>query len=103
MSVVVVVEFVPAPGHEAELLAALVAAVPAVHAEEGCELYTLQTADDGRIFMVEKWTSVELLDRHAAGAAVRALDASIADHIEREPVVERLTPAPAGTDAQGRL
>jgi quinol monooxygenase YgiN len=103
MSVIVVVEFVPAEGKADALRDALVASIPAVHEEEGCEHYSIQSASDGRIIMIEKWTAVELLDEHGAGPAVAALDARIAGLTSSKPIVQRLTAIPAGTTEQGSL
>lgn len=103
MSVIVVVEFVPAKGQADALRDALVASIPAVHEEEGCELYSIQSAEDGRIIMIEKWTTVSLLDEHSAGPAVAALDARIDGLTASKPVVQRLTAIPAGTAEQGSL
>jgi quinol monooxygenase YgiN len=103
MSVTVVVDFVPRDGCAQALRDALVASVPAVHDEEGCALYSLHADPDGRIVMIESWTSAALLDRHGPGAAVAALDARIDGLLASAPVVRRLEPVPAGTDRQGRL
>ena len=72
MSVVVTAVFHPVAGREAELVAALRVTIPAVHEEQGCCLYAIHDADDGTITMLEKWTSREDLDAHAAGAATAA-------------------------------
>jgi quinol monooxygenase YgiN len=95
-TVVVTAVFTPAEGRREQLIEALTGAIPAVHAEEGCELFALHDAADGTIALVEKWTTVALLDAHAAGAPVKALDAAIADHIASKPVVTRLFPLPVG-------
>ncbi|AIY02960.1 hypothetical protein ART_3361 [Arthrobacter sp. PAMC 25486] len=102
-TIVVTAEFTPAPGRLLDLKDALVAAIPAVHAEEGCLLYAIHDAPDGRIVMIEKWASVELLDQHAGGEAVASLDASIEGLIAVPVRVERMTAIAAGTSAQGRL
>lgn len=102
-AVIVVVEFVPVPGKAHQLREGLVASIPAVHAEEGCELYSIQATGDDRIIMIEKWTTAELLDRHSASPAVEALNRRLDGLLESTPTVRRLVPIAAGTPEQGVL
>jgi quinol monooxygenase YgiN len=103
VSVVVTAVFHPVPGRTAELVDALRAAIPAVHQEEGCRLYAIHDAEDGTITMIEKWDSQDALDAHAAGPAVKALQAAT-NHLLAEPTtVTTMTPLPAGTPDQGKL
>ncbi|MGO3885192.1 MAG: putative quinol monooxygenase [Mycetocola sp.] len=101
--VVVTAHFEPQPGKLDELRTALVGAIPAVHTEEGCELYAIQDAPDGTILMIEKWTTRELLDAHAVGEPVAALNAAIDGLVTGPAVVTILDPIPAGTEVQGQL
>jgi quinol monooxygenase YgiN len=103
VTVVVTAVFHPVEGHRSELIDALRATVPGVHAEDGCLLYAIHDAEDGTITMIEKWTSAEALAAHAAGTAVAALGEAVAPHIARPTTVTTMTPLPAGTDAQGAL
>lgn len=48
MSIVAIARLFPKPGHTADLLAALEAASPAIHAERGCELYAGHEAPTAR-------------------------------------------------------
>ncbi|WP_334171225.1 putative quinol monooxygenase [Sinomonas sp.] len=102
-AVVLTAVFHPAEGTKEQLAEALRSAIPAVHEEEGCLLYAIHDAEDGTITMIEKWTSAELLDAHARGPAVQALDAAVAPCLASPAVVTRMAPIPAGTDRQGRL
>jgi quinol monooxygenase YgiN len=101
--VVVTAVFHPAPGRVAQLIDALRATIPAVHSEEGCRLYAIHDADDGTITMIEKWDSREALAAHAAGPAVKALQAAVADFVAQPTTVTTMTPLPAGTREQGEL
>lgn len=101
--VVVVAIFTPAEGRLDDLRAALVEAIPAVHEEEGCELYAIHDGADGRIWMLEKWTSAELLDAHGAGAAVARLQQLTRGLTAGETEVIRMAPIPAGTQEQGQV
>ena len=102
-TVVVVAIFPAAEGRLDDLRAALVEAIPAVHEEEGCELYAIHDGPEGKIWMLEKWTSVELLDAHGAGPAVARLQ-ELTQGLTSGPVeVTRMFPIPAGTPQQGLL
>jgi quinol monooxygenase YgiN len=103
VSVVVTAVFHPVPGRTSDLIDALRASIPAVHQEEGCRLYAIHNADDGTITMIEKWDSREALAAHAAGPAVKALDAAVAEFIAQPTTVTTMTPLPAGTSHQGEL
>jgi quinol monooxygenase YgiN len=102
-SVNVVAIFHPIEGHLDQVLAALHTAIPLVHAEPGCELYAITEADDGRLVMIEKWTSVELLDAHGAGAPVADLIAALDGHLTQPVEVIRLAPIPIGDPVKGAL
>ncbi|MEH3088121.1 MAG: antibiotic biosynthesis monooxygenase [Microbacterium arborescens] len=101
--VVVTAHFSPKPGTLDALRAALVASIPAVHEEDGCELYAIHDVPDGSIMMIEKWSSRELLAAHGSGAAVAALNEAVSDVVAAPPVVVIMDPIPAGTEAQGQL
>jgi quinol monooxygenase YgiN len=102
-TVVVVAIFTAAQGRLDDLRAALVEAIPAVHAEEGCELYAIHDGPDDKIWMLEKWTSADLLDAHGSGPAVARLQELTAGLTAGPPEVIRMHPIPAGTPAQGLL
>ncbi len=101
--VVVTAIFYPAEGARERVLEALARAIPRVHEEAGCELYSIQEAGDGRIVMIEKWTTAALLDSHGAGEPVRDLNASLEGLLTRPVDVERLEPIPMGDPAKGAL
>jgi quinol monooxygenase YgiN len=103
MSVVVTAVFHPVAGRTAELIDALRASIPAVHDEEGCRLYAIHDAEDGTITMIEKWDSREALAAHAAGPAVKALQAATSGFVAEPVTVTTMTPLPAGTAEQGEL
>ena len=104
MSVVVVAYVHPEPEHRDEVIAALEDAIARVHAEdEGCELYALHEADDGRLVFVEKWASAEALGAHAAAAPLAEANARLEGKTSRPAEVLVLRPHPAGTQAQGTL
>lgn len=101
--IVVVAIFRAAKGKLDELRQALVESIPAVHTEDGCELYAIHDAPDGIIYMLEKWTSVAALDTHGSSEPTRLLGASVSGLTAGPPEVIRMHPIPAGTPEQGLL
>jgi len=101
--VIVTVTFLPANGARERLLDALRRGIAEVHTEPGCELYALHEVPDGSFFLIEKWSSVEALDAHAAGQIVARLDASLEGLLAEPAEVTRLAPLAAGTPPQGEL
>ena len=99
----VVAIFHPLEGHRDEVMSALETAIPLVHDEPGCELYVITEADDGRLVMMEKWSSVEQLDAHGSSDAVVALVAALDGHLAQPVEVIRLTPLPIGDAVKGAL
>jgi quinol monooxygenase YgiN len=102
MSVVVVATITPLPEHRDEVIAAFTAAIPQVHAEDGCELYALHQTSD-RLIMIEKWASREALATHSTGATLAALNPQLAGKVSGPPEVIVLDAVPAGDAAKGEL
>ena len=102
MSVVVVATIVPLPEHRDEVIAAFTQTVARVHAEDGCELYALNQAED-RLVMIEKWASPEALRTHSKGAALAALGPRIAGKTAGPADIVVLQAVPAGDEAKGQL
>lgn len=103
MSIVVIARLFPKPGRTADLLAALEAASPAIHAEPGCELYAGHEAPDGTIVMIEKWATQADLDAHMTSPAVLAYREARAPFEAERPQLEILLPRPYGDPARGAL
>lgn len=99
----VVAVFHPLAGHRDAVISALETAIPLVHDEPGCELYAITEADDGRIVMVEKWSSAEQLDAHAEGEPVAELVAALDGHLAQPVELTRLIPLPIGDAVKGEL
>jgi quinol monooxygenase YgiN len=102
MSVIVVATVTPLPEHRDAVIAAIEAAIPKVHAEDGCELYALHEGKD-RLVMIEKWTSPELLQAHGQGEALKELHDAQEGKLTGETDVQILRARPVGSDAQGTL
>jgi quinol monooxygenase YgiN len=102
MSVVVVATIRPLPEHRDEVIAEIKQAIALVHAEDGCELYSLNEAPD-RLMMIEKWASQEALDIHMGAPALAALGPRLAGKLTAAPEIVVLTPSPAGQVGKGQL
>ncbi|HZB21305.1 MAG TPA: putative quinol monooxygenase [Blastococcus sp.] len=102
MSVVVVATITPKADQVDAVREAILAAVPQVHAEPGCELYALHEGD-GSFVMVERWESPEALKVHGRAEALTTLGGAIADKLAAPLDVRRLAPVPAGEPDKGTL
>jgi quinol monooxygenase YgiN len=103
MTIIVTAEFTPVEGAYDQVVAALAPAIAEVHEEPGCLLYAIHESPTGQIMMIEKWETVELLDAHGAGDAVKRLNASLEGLLAQPVDVTRLVPIPAGTAQQGAI
>jgi quinol monooxygenase YgiN len=102
LSVVVVATITPRAGEQDAVREALLAAVPRVHAEPGCERYALHE-QDGRFVIVERWESAEALAAHSRGVALAELGAALQGLTEGPSDVRRLTPLPTGDPGKGAV
>ena len=102
MSVVVVATITPKADQVDAVRAALLAAVPKVHAEPGCELYAVHEGD-GQFVMVERWESPEALKVHGRAEALTTLGGQLAGKLAAPVEMRRVAPLPAGDAAKGAL
>jgi quinol monooxygenase YgiN len=102
LSVVVVATITPKPDQVDAVREALLAAVPKVHAEPGCELYALHEGK-GEFVMVERWESPEAMKAHGSAEALSTLGGQLADKLAAAPDVRRLTAVPAGDADKGAV
>jgi quinol monooxygenase YgiN len=102
MPVVVVATILPLPEHRAAVIDAIKETIQQVHAEDGCELYSLNEAPD-RLVMVERWASQQALDAHTKGPTLAALGPKLVGKVAAAPEVVVLQPVPAGDPAKGAV
>ncbi|TFV53047.1 putative quinol monooxygenase [Blastococcus sp. TF02A_35] len=102
MSVVVIATITPRPDAVDAVREAVLAAVPQVHAEPGCERYALHEGE-GFFVMVERWESVEALRVHGKAEALTNLGAAIGDKLAAPLDVRYLEAIPAGDPAKGAI
>jgi quinol monooxygenase YgiN len=103
VSVVVVATITPQPEHAEAVREAVLAAVPQVHAEEGCERYALHEARDGSLVMIERWAGPEALAAHSKGEPFTELSRRLEGKLTGAPQLQVLTAVPAGHDTKGAL
>lgn len=101
--VVVVATIVPKQGQTAAVKQVMLDAIPGTHAEPGCLFYSLNEAQDGRLFTIEKWESAEHLQTHLAGPALQQLLATAGPMLASQPDIVSLAAVPAGDPAKGAL
>ena len=102
MSVVVVATITPKPDQVEAVREAILAAVPKVHAEPGCELYALHEGKD-HFVMVERWESPEALKAHGTAEALTTLGGQLAGLLDGPLDVRRLTAVPTGDPVKGAV
>lgn len=102
MPIVVVATIKPKPQHSDEVLACLMESIPAVHAEQGCELYALHAADDALIF-VEQWSSEAELVAHGDGEVIRGVQRVLEGKLAAPPEIVVAAPLIAGQARKGQL
>jgi quinol monooxygenase YgiN len=102
VSVVVVATITPLPGQMDAVREAILAAVPAVHAEPGCELYALHEGN-GEFVLVERWADADALRVHGKAEALTTLLGQLAGMVGRAADVKRLAAVPAGDAAKGAV
>ena len=100
--VVVIATVHPLPGRRPEVLDVIAANVPTVHAEEGCEVYAVHTAEDPeRVVFVERWSSADALAAHAASAHMAATNERLAPMLAAPTEVFTAVAVPLGEPGKG--
>ncbi|MGU3500377.1 putative quinol monooxygenase [Mycobacterium sp. C31M] len=102
MPVVVVATMTAKPESVDIVRAVCTDAIAEVHAEPGCELYSLHEAD-GTFVFIEQWADEDALKTHSTAPAVGKLFGSVGEHLDGAPDIKMLAPVVAGDPAKGRL
>jgi len=100
--VVIVATVFPKPGTRDAIREALLAAVPKVHQEPGCERYSVQEDEQGFVF-VERWADEQAVQQHGQSPALQEMMAAISDHLAQPLGVRFLNPLPAGDPGKGAV
>lgn len=102
MSIVIIATLTPEPQHLDEVKSIVLAAVPAVHAEPGCQKYAVHETPQ-TLVVIEQWDSHEALREHGNGEAFTSMSKAISALLATPMAVQLLQPLDAGTPTQGRL
>ena len=100
---IVIATFHPHHGKGAAVRHALEGIIPDVHDEPGCELYALHEETEGRLVLIEKWTTRELWQEHLTLEPVQRSRASLEGLLESATEVLEMYGLPAGGADQGEL
>jgi quinol monooxygenase YgiN len=98
---VLVATIIPNPGQLDAVVEAIRDLVPAVHDEDGCELYALHKGKD-RVVFVEKWRDMAALGAHGQSDNIKALGERLAGLTSERVDVQVLEAIPIG-GSQGQV
>ncbi|MEL0149494.1 MAG: putative quinol monooxygenase [Pontimonas sp.] len=87
---IVIATFTPLPGRYDAVKAVLQDAIPAVHREEGCELYALHEEVEGTLVLVEKWATRELWQAHLELEPVARIQSGLEGLLARDVEVREM-------------
>ena len=102
MPVVVVATLTVKPESVDTVREILTDTVEEVHAEPGCQLYSLQQSGETFVF-VEQWADEEALKTHSAAPAVGKMFTAVGEHLAGAPDIKMLQPVPAGDPDKGQI
>ena len=102
MPVVVVATLTVKPESVDTVRDILTHAVEDVHAEPGCELYSLHQSGETFVF-VEQWADEEALKTHSTAPAIGKLFTAASEHLAGAPDIKMLQPIPAGDPGKGQM
>ena len=104
MAVVIVATLFPVPEYRDEVIAAIETVQAKVHAsDDDCLLYALHEGPDGRLVMIEKYTSMEALAAHGKSAELAELAAALDGKLTQPMDLQVLAPHSAGSPEKGAL
>jgi quinol monooxygenase YgiN len=102
MPVVVVATLTVKPESVDAVRDILTTAVEEVHAEPGCQLYSLHQSGETFVF-VEQWADDEALKAHSTAPAVAKMFTAAGEHLAGAPDIKMLQPVPAGEPEKGQI
>ncbi|KAA1251469.1 antibiotic biosynthesis monooxygenase [Mycobacterium simiae] len=102
MPVVVVATLTVKPEAVETVRDILTTTVAEVHAEPGCELYSLHQMGETFVF-VEQWADAKALKVHGTAPAVTRMFTAVGEHLVGAPDIKMLQPIPAGEPGKGQL
>lgn len=99
---VVIASLTPKEGMLQELVETYTRFLPAIHAEEGCEFFTLHTSKS-ELFIVESWASGEHLRAHTSTQTFKTNNELIAPLLAEPPKINIVRAVPGGDPDKGIL
>lgn len=99
---VLVATITPKDGEMDKVEAVLRELIPAVHSEDGCELYALHRGKD-RLVFVEKWRDMDALAAHGSGPNIATMNEKLKGLVAGRPDVQMLEALPAGDTSKGQV
>jgi quinol monooxygenase YgiN len=99
---VLVATITPKPGQLDAAESALKSLIPAIHEEDGCELYALHRGQD-RLVFVEKWRDMAALGAHGSSDNIKALNQKLRGLVDGPPDIQVLEAVPAGDAGKGAV
>ena len=102
MPVVVVATMTVKPESVDTVRDILTTAAEEVHAEPGCQLYSVNQSGETFVF-VEQWADEEALKVHSTAPAITKLFTAAGEHLAGAPDIKMLQPIPAGDPGKGQL
>ncbi|MEI4273052.1 putative quinol monooxygenase [Klenkia sp. LSe6-5] len=102
MPITVVATITPKPDRMDAVREAFEQAIPAVHEEDGCELYALHAGQEVLV-MVERWRDGAALEAHGAGDTFNQLSEGVKDDLAEPLQVHVLQAVPAGDATKGAI
>ena len=104
MAVIVIATLFPVAEHRGEVIEALEIAADKVHAsDDDCLLYALHEGPDGRLVMIEKYSSMEALAAHGKSPELAGLVAALDGKLAQPMDLQVLAPHSAGSAEKGVL
>jgi quinol monooxygenase YgiN len=102
VSVVVVATLTPKPEHADQVEGVLREVIPLVHAEDGCELYSLHRSPDSFVF-VERWASADALKTHSRSPNMADMTKRLGGLMAAPAQITLLDAVPAGDPDKGTV
>jgi quinol monooxygenase YgiN len=102
MPVVVVANLTVKPESVDTVRDILTGAAGEVHAEPGCQLYSLHQTGETFVF-IEQWADEETLKTHMTAPAIGKMFGALGEHLVGAPDIKTLQPLPAGAADKGTL
>jgi quinol monooxygenase YgiN len=102
MPVVVVATLTVKPESVDTVRDILTTAAVEVHAEPGCQLYSVNQSGETFVF-VEQWADEEALKTHSSAPAVAKMFTAAGEHLVGAPDIKMLQPVPAGDPDKGQI